>query len=962
MINSNRQTGMTNDPNSPKTLFIQPTHLRVRWPDGSEAVFPLKGESSRIGRGSEDNHLAAPAAFNSISRRHLSIEKKGEFFYAVDLGSTNGVLVNGKKISEPTGLKDGDEINIGRPDDKQEVILIFKAGSESALREALRMGDLPIPTPQAGSQAGAAYLTIRWPNGVTTDFPLEKDSLLIGRDSAADLRVPEALAFVSGRQAEIQKRGGGFVVRDLNSANGSFLNNQRLVANVETALNDNAILRIGDEAFGVSVGFAFHNPAQALEGFQPAGATMIHKTSAVVIGRGEECDLRLDHADVSRRHARIHQTGGQFLIEDLHTTNGTFVNGVMVKIAELHEGDLIQIGSTVFVFEAGQVKQYQSVGMRVDVQNLNQEVRTRRGKLRILDDINLSILPREFVAIVGGSGAGKTTLLNALIGFRPAQGKVQLNGQNFYAEYERYRSQLGFVPQSDILHMTLSVERALDYAARLRLSGSLSRAERKRRIEAVLETVSMNTETLRKTRIGNLSGGQRKRVSIAAELLADPKLIYLDEATSGLDPGLEKKLMHTLRRMADEGRTVVLITHATSNIVQTDHVAFLSQGKLIYFGPSQEALEFFGVEDFADIYERIERKGDEWQHIFRDEKPAVYKKYIAARQANLHAVPQQALPTPRFGIGDFFRQFLTLAQRSFSVLLSNPITLALMLLLFPVTAFLQLVIASQDVLTGNLAILADPVAAAKTMLEAYVPLASTNTFVFVTGLEAVLVGLYVPPNELIPERAIYLRERTVNLKILPYLFSKVLLFTIFSAIQVALYMLIVSQGVDFPARGVFFSGTVEIFLTLFLTIMAGVGTGMVVAAVSRSTDMAIYILVLLLFFEFFFAGTIFDLRGNKFEPMSYFAATRWSLNALGVTIDMRGMAESTILCNQLPENPLDPNSALKTVCFNYPEAREDLMLDYATENLLRSWLALAAMIVITIAITGVLLHRMDPAS
>jgi len=953
---------MAKDPNSPKTLFIQPTHLRVHWPDGKEEIFPLKGESSHIGRGSEGNDLAMPVTFNSISRRHLSIDKKGEFFYAADLGSTNGVFINGNKISQPTGLDNGDEIKIGLPDNKQEVVMIFTAGSKSVLREALRTSDIATLPPHSQPQPGAAYLTIRWPNGTTTDFPVEKDSLLIGRDSAADLRIPEALAFVSGRQAEIQKRVGGFIIRDLNSANGTYLNNQLLVANVDTPLTDNTILRIGDETFGVSVGFTFHNPAQALEGFQPSGATIIQKTSVIVIGRGEECNLRLDHPDVSRQHAKIHQAGGQFLIEDLHSRNGTFINGTAVKIAELREGDIIQIGSTVLVFQAGQVHQYQSVGMRVDVQGLNQEIRTRRGKLRILDDINLSILPREFIAIVGGSGAGKTTLLNALIGYRPAKGRVQLNGQNFYAEYERYRSQLGFVPQSDILHLTLTVERALDYAARLRLPGNLSRAERKRRIEAVLETVSMNTETIRKTRIGSLSGGQRKRVSIAAELLADPKLIYLDEATSGLDPGLEKKLMHTLRSMADEGRTVVLITHATSNIVQTDHVAFLSQGKLIYFGPSQEALDFFGVEDFADIYERIERKGDEWQHVFRDEKSALYEKYITARQATLQAVPQQALPISRFGIGDFLRQFLTLTQRSFSVLLSNPITLALMLLLFPVTAFLQLVIAHPDVLTGNLAIFADPVAAAKTILEAYVPLASTNTFVFVMGLEAVLVGLYVPPNELIPERAIYLRERTVNLKVLPYLLSKVLLFTIFSAIQVALYMLIVSQGVDFPAHGVYFSGTVEIFLTLFLTIMAGVGTGMIVATISRTTDVAIYILVMLLFFEFFFAGTVFDLRGNKFEPMSYFAATRWSLNALGVTIDMKRMAESTILCNKMPENLLDSNSPLKTVCFNYPEARNDLTLDYARENLLRSWLALGAMTVVTIGITGVLLKRMDPSS
>jgi hypothetical protein len=284
-----------------------------------------------------------------------------------------------------------------------------------------------------------------------------------------------------------------------------------------------------------------------------------------------------------------------------------------------------------------------------------------------------------------------------------------------------------------------------------------------------------------------------------------------------------------------------------------------------------------------------------------------------------------------------------------------------MLLLFPVTATLQLVIAKPDILTGNLAILADPVAAAKTMVESYTPFPGTNTFVFVMGLEAVLTGLFVPSNDLVKERSIFLRERMVNLKVLPYLLSKAFLYSIFVIIQVLLYLLIISFGVDIPAKGLYFNGYVEIFITLYLTMMAGISFGLIISAVSKSTEMAIYILTMMLFFQFFFAGAVFDLRGNKFEPMSYLSTTRWSLTALGVTIDMNKIAESTILCNDVPENPLDPNSALKTVCFHYPEAKDDLRLPYDDPQLGRSWAVLIGMTFLFLGATWVLLRRQDSA-
>lgn len=948
------------------TLFLQGAQLALTWPDGRQERIALANERLQAGRTETGNQIAAPSSFSSISRQHFAIEPSEKGYTLIDLGSTNGTLVNGEPIDTPTLLQDGDLIEIGSAESGQLLQITFQAGVASLLsgiEAALETETGQVQGFLKNPPANQPYLEIRWPDGQHDYFPLLKANILLGRDPLADLRIPDALRFVSKQHARIEQHAGKYYISDLGSTNGTRVNNQKLAANTEYLLPDQATIRIGDESFGISVGLTLHHPQArqvSPQGYAPAleEPTLVSSYREMLIGRDQDCDLVLSSPDVSRQHARITILDEAYEIEDLGSTNGTLVNEVRITRQLLHEGDLIQIGTHLLLFQDGELRRYDSQGMRVDVQQLSKSIKVRGGKLEILKDINLTILPREFIAIVGGSGAGKTTLLNALIGYRPGEGLVALNGHDFYEEYDHFRGQLGYVPQSDILHTSLTVEKALDYAARLRLPADILAPERAERIATVLETVSMNTETLRQTRISNLSGGQRKRVSIAAELLADPKLIFLDEATSGLDPGLEKKLMYTLRRMADEGRTLALITHATANIVQTDHVAFISQGRLVYFGPSQAALDFFEVSDFADIYERIERHGEQWQQTFRHEKPELHQQYILDRQANLPQASKSTLPPIRFSLIDTLRQFWVLTQRAFSVLMSDWFTLVLMLLLFPLTATLQLIIATPDILVGNAAILADPVAAARDLAQTYAPFADLNTFVFVMGLEAVLVGMYVPSNELIKERTIYLRERMVNLKVLPYLFSKVAVFTIFAAIQTALYLVVLSLGVDLPEQGLFLPAPLELFITLFLTILAGIGIGFIVSAVSRSTDMAIYLLVLLLFFQFFFAGTVFDLRDNAAEPLSYLTTTRWSLTALGVTIDMEEQVAATILCSEV-DNPMTPGEDLQTICNHYPEAVDNLMLPYEDEQLLIAWGVLLGMMLLSLAAAGILIKRLD---
>src|SRR5947209_8754989 len=267
-------------------------------------------------------------------------------------------------------------------------------------------------------------------------------------------------------------------------------------------------------------------------------------------------------------------------------------------------GDEIRLGPYRLVFEGRRLAEYdESSYIRIDALNLK---KYGNNHATLLNNISLTIAPRKFVAIVGGSGAGKSMLIDALSGLRPAhEGKVLYNGQDYYRNIAAFNTQLGYVPQDDIVHRDLTVERALYYAARMRLPGDFTKEQIWQRIAEVLEDVEMTGK--QKLLIRKLSGGQRKRVSMALELLANPSLFFLDEPTSGLDPGLDRKMMFLLRKLADKGHTIVLVTHATNNINTCDYVCFLAAGgHLVYFGPPNDAKVYFGKTDFAEIYSALE--------------------------------------------------------------------------------------------------------------------------------------------------------------------------------------------------------------------------------------------------------------------------------------------------------------------------------------------------------------------
>ncbi|NTU84996.1 MAG: FHA domain-containing protein, partial [Chloroflexales bacterium] len=424
---------------------------------------------------------------------------------------------------------------------------------------------------QATATLSGATLQVQ-EEGQTRAVPLGPTPLTVGR--APDNQLVLASRFVSGHHARVEAAGQAHRMVDVGSTNGLLYEGRRVPSH---DLADGDVIRIGDPATGSFVTLTYSNPAatRAPQASQVAHSYRLDpQDPQVTIGRAG-CDVTLDNPQVSRFHAQIDQTAGGAVLRDAGSTNGTFVNGRRLSGPHsLRPGDVIQIGAFKLIYNVGSLDQYDQRGaLRVDARGLTRQVRHDGQSRVILSDVSLSIAPREFVALVGGSGTGKSTLMKALCGYAPATaGQVLVNGDDFYRNFDNYRTVLGYVPQDDILHRTLPVERALGYTARLRLPPDTAEAEISGRITRVLEDVEMTDH--RDQLVENLSGGQRKRVSIGAELLADPSLFFLDEPTSGLDPGLEKKMMYTLRRLADSGHTVVLVTHATANITVCDHVAF----------------------------------------------------------------------------------------------------------------------------------------------------------------------------------------------------------------------------------------------------------------------------------------------------------------------------------------------------------------------------------------------------
>src|SRR6266705_597050 len=687
----------------------------------------------------------------TVSRQHARLIYNGSQWSIEKLNLQNTLAVNRREVQQ-TVISDRDTISIGPG---TSFLFISGAGTKRPVPPPpMQPQQVPFPSPQrpfnvqswpqqqhqvvasspapmptvaappprpgqpgggtqaslftAGSEVSAGTANIRGvpsleiSSNVHQDkqaYPLTTQVINIGRDPSNDIVINELV--VSGFHAQIVREGNQFVLVHPHPSRGKTVNGLlyqgRHIQGDEKfrkPLARGDIFRIGDE-HGTLVTLTYNDGSGAIQDVVSEVHPIPLGAPVITIGRLPENMVVLSHPQVSGRHARLEQVQGGYRIIDVGSTNYVYVNAQRVTNQVLRPGDEIRIGPYKFTYTGTQLTQQdESKGIRIDALHL-QKVGSKHTIL--INDISIAIPQRTFVALVGGSGAGKSMLMDALNGLRPAQkGLVLYNGQDYYSHLAAFSTQLGYVPQDDIIHRDLTVERALYYTARMRLPEDFTQMQIKQRIDEVLEDVEIKHR--RGMLVNKLSGGQRKRVSIALELLANPSIFFLDEPTSGLDPGLDRKMMFLLRRLADRGRTIVLVTHATNNINACDYVCFLAAGgHLAYYGPPDDAKTFFGKTDFAEIYGDLEPTDTnpnipaEREEDFK--RSPDYQKYVddpIKQTTHYLKAPQQAVRTSGSRRSKSWRQFAWLSMRYIELLKNDIGNLLILLLQAPVIGLIML--------------------------------------------------------------------------------------------------------------------------------------------------------------------------------------------------------------------------------------------------------------------------------
>lgn len=831
-----------------------PGKLVLTLPNGQAQEFELAAAGATLGRATTNEIVLRDP---KISRRQARLEWAADRLQLIDLGSANGTRLNDVKIEPhvPQPLKDGDIIGIG--------------GFTLTLHLShVKRPDTPVPAileetfvPQE-SPTLASRIVVKTPAGVK-EFPLDRATLTLGRETGNDIVIDDRA--VSRRHAQLQRVDQNYEITDLGSANGLTFQGARVPKQL---LVDGDVIWITK---AVSLTYQSALPPVRAKAPLAVETVSLGARAEVTIGRDAQNDVTLSHPSISRLHARIVRRNGEYVIQDAGSKNGTFVNGVSIApdhARVLRPGDTIRVGPIKFVFAPDTLEKVdESHNLRLDALHLNQFVSKR---INLLQDISLAIKPCEFVVIAGVSGAGKSTLLNALTGFHPASaGTVLVNGTDLYHNFDAFRTSIGYVPQENIIHKELTVHDALDYSARLRLPADTLPAERQDRVTEVLD--SLNLTERKNVPIQKLSGGQRKRVSIGVELLTQPGLFFLDEATSGLDPGNASQLMRLLRRLADEGQTILLVTHATKNAMLCDQVAFLAGGGyLAYYGPPAAALQYFGVEDFDAIYQKLENEQTPqvWNEQYRNAPQ--FKEYVVERLQDkygaLIAPVPAALPAKRgparTGVGGL-RQFRVLSARYLNIIRRDWMNLLLLLLIAPILGSIDFIVWPRQLLDPREG---DP--------------ARGVTFLFLSAIVPFLVGALSSVREIVKETAVYQRERTVALKIAPYLMSKILIGFLFALYHAAMLLAIKTAAVDFSSLSAEELG--KFYVTLALAAMSGVLWGLLVSAIAPREEQAMLLVIVVIVAQIFFAGGILPLKqlSDTAQMLGDVTSSKWAFQAL----------------------------------------------------------------------------------
>ena len=801
--------------------------------------------------------------------------------------------------------------------------LRIRMGAGGTREPAPASGPARVETPPRGGSlqvtifdASAKPNTLKLPDGASV--------LTFGRSEDNDIVLSSKL--VSRHHGRLVREGSKWYIEDLNSTNGLIFNN----ANIRRKeLGDGEYIRIDDGVETVANGvlFVFASSDTPNKWY----TLPITGMNEVTIGRDSRCSILLPHVSIAKQHAVIRREEDGFYLYD---EGAVFVNGRRISGKTLlHEKDVITISNSKLIFTAAAVFFccFRS-GISVDTAGVVIE-RGKRGKRFVTcNQVSLNIKPGELVAIIGGSGAGKSTLLNCMCGYlKPARGQVFINGINLYENFDSLRNLIGYVPQSDIVYDNLTLGDMLLYTAKMRLPKDISIAERDAAIDRAIAMVELTEK--KNSFIKALSGGQRKRASIAVELLSDPNLLYLDEPASGLDPGTERNLMQSLRAMANNGKTVILVTHSTLQLQMCDKVVFMGAGgNLCFCGTHDEALKFFGVESVVDVYNMITYNAKHWS--------AEYAKTVTP--AGPVRDPEQKITKP---VIDHIHQLKVMCSRYLKLVMNDRQRLWLLLLQAPLLGLLIAFVADEN---------------------AFLQHTSTKSILFALSCSAFWIGILSAIQEICKERTILRREYMTGLSLPAYVLSKVTVLGGACVIQTLLMTAVFAVGVGIKAApglmdvALMLPLILEVWVTVLLTALAAAAMGLFVSSLFDNADRAMTVAPILLMPQILFSNIIFKLEGVT-EGISWIVACRWSMQALGTTADLNNLKlpdpdpiTFPAKLGLLPRQEAGINEAIREATTK-PIFEE--MFESEVVRLLGTWGILVLFVVGFLVLSGVMLRK-----
>jgi ABC-type multidrug transport system ATPase subunit len=762
-----------------------------------------------------------------LSRRHAVLREAGGALTLADLASSNGTFVNGGRILERTLLEPGDTITVGQTvlevrvsvSEPQEQVGAPTTLHEGHTRSVLLCAGRRIPVPTSG--------------------------VTIGR--AADCEVVVDSADASRHHARVEYIGGRASVADLGSMNGTYLNGERLTGEARW-LHGGDTITVGD----ASIRFVLEGSIAELQTSSDRLRSSLGER--LTIGRDPSNDIVLDAPTISRLHAQVLVEGeGRAVLSDLGSRNGTRVDGIIVAKAELTTGSEVGVGPFRLVFDGVGFHRRDGRGaLRMDGHDVSVAM---KGKT-LLDRASITVQPGELVVVIGESGSGKTTLLRVLVGVTvPTSGVVLVNGDPL----EAHLPEIGYLPQDEIVHPRLTVVESLLHSARLRLPADSSRREVEAAVERVLTETTLTEHA--GTRIGALSGGQRKRVGLATELLPRPGLLFLDEPTTGLDPGLESRMMELFRGLASVGQHALLVvTHATRNLALADRLYVLGRGGHVCFGGRpQDALEFFDVDTFDNVYLALDRRPPvEWRADFE-------------RSVSFEPHPSVIAPAPSPGrrrAASFTSQTGELASRYAKVFSRDRRNVLILTLQTPLIALATALLFKPAVF--------DPPGRGIA--------SSAAQLLFLLVVTTIWLGTISSAREIIKERAVFEREHAVGIGVGPYLASKLAILAPLMVAQVVILLSIV-MALRPLGDGTTIAG---LLAALVLTGLAAVSMGLLISAMVRTEEQAMALIPLAMIAQLLFGGALVTIAemGAVLAVVSSMVFSRWAFATVGSLTDM----------------------------------------------------------------------------